>query len=84
MSKPLSKMTKAELMVVIAAKDAELANLRYEASRAKSPTRRGPSGEEFRRRCEIRKAASAKYFAAHPGLRSAPMAEILEWAARHG
>lgn len=74
MSKPLSKMTKAELLGVIAAKDAELAQLRATVSRAQSPARRGPSAEEFRRRCEIRKVASARYFAAHPHLRSAPMA----------
>lgn len=84
MSKPLSKMTKAELLVVIATKDAELAQLRAGASRAQAPTRHGPSADEFRRRCEIRKAASAKYFAAHPELRSAPMKVILAWAANNG
>lgn len=84
MAKPLSKMTKAELYQVIAAKDAELVELRARLSRAQSPVRRGPSRDEFHRRCEIRKVASAKYFAAHPGKKSAPMAEILDWAARHG
>lgn len=83
MSKPLSKMTKAELYQVIASKDAELVELRARLSRAQSPVQRGPSREEFHRRCEIRKAASKAYFEAHPDKRSAPISEILDWAALH-
>lgn len=83
MAKSLDKMTKAELRAVIAGKDAELVQLRAAVSREQTPARRGPGAEEFRRRCEIRKAASAKYFAAHPGKRSASLPEILEWASHN-